>query len=132
MNQIGVVTIGRNEGDRLVKCLQSLKAQLPPDATIIYVDSKSTDDSIGRAKSLNIEVVELDMTIPFTAGRARNVGFQRLIAIEPQLKYVQFVDGDCEISPGWLETATNTLDNDPEIVAVCGWRQEVYPDRSVL
>jgi glycosyltransferase involved in cell wall biosynthesis len=71
MNQIGVVTIGRNEGDRLVKCLQSLKAQLPPDATIIYVDSKSTDDSIGRAKSLNIEVVELDMTIPFTAGRAR-------------------------------------------------------------
>jgi cellulose synthase/poly-beta-1,6-N-acetylglucosamine synthase-like glycosyltransferase len=54
-----------------------------------------------------------------------------LIAIEPQLKYVQFVDGDCEISPGWLETATNTLDNDPEIVAVCGWRQEVYPDRSV-
>lgn len=128
MNQIGAVVIGRNEGDRLRLCLTSILGQVD---SIVYVDSGSTDGSVELAKSLNIEVVELDLTIPFTAARARNAGFQHLTTVNPQLKYVQFVDGDCEILPGWIEIAAHTLENDSQIVAVCGWRQECYPKHSL-
>jgi hypothetical protein len=39
---IGIVVIGRNEGDRLTRCLQSLQMENLP---VIYVDSGSTDGS---------------------------------------------------------------------------------------
>ena len=51
MDNLGVVAIGRNEGDRLIQCLDSLKQQLPQGVPIIYVDSGSTDNSLAAAKS---------------------------------------------------------------------------------
>ena len=92
----GAVVIGRNEGDRLRACIESV---LPSFRTTVYVDSGSTDGSIPLARSMEVEVVELDMDRPFTAARARNAGFERLKEIKPELAYVQFVDGDCEIVP---------------------------------
>src|SRR5689334_4384058 len=75
---IGVVAIGRNEGERLRVCLESaLRAS--PD--VVYVDSGSTDGSVAMAKQLGVHVVELDLTIPFTAARARNAGFEKLVQI---------------------------------------------------
>ena len=41
--KIGAVAIGRNEGERLINCLQSLKKDLKQ---IVYVDSGSTDGSL--------------------------------------------------------------------------------------
>ncbi|MDP2229914.1 glycosyltransferase, partial [Methylotenera sp.] len=52
--RVGVVIIGRNEGDRLVRCLKSLVKQSPQ---LIYVDSGSTDDSVNVARSMGAEVV---------------------------------------------------------------------------
>ncbi|MEO0678525.1 MAG: hypothetical protein AAFZ02_13325, partial [Pseudomonadota bacterium] len=49
------------------------------------------------ARALGAEVVELDLAIPFTAARARNAGFRALLARAPELDFVQFVDGDCEL-----------------------------------
>lgn len=123
-----VVAIGRNEGERLRKCLESLAAQV---ALIIYVDSGSTDESIRIARSIGCEVVELDMRSPFTAARARNEGFRRLRDLAPTLSYVQFVDGDCEIVDGWLNAAVEFLDAHPRVAAVSGRRREHYPDRSI-
>ncbi len=68
----GVVAIGRNEGERLKRCLNSVSTA---DA-VIYVDSGSTDGSAEWARSQGVAVLELDMTLPFTAARARNAGFQ--------------------------------------------------------
>lgn len=130
MSRIGVVTIGRNEGQRLINSLKSIIAQLPEKQSIVYVDSGSSDRSTEAAKELGVEVVNLDMTIPFTAARARNAGFERLYQLNPEMEYVQFIDGDCQMVAGWLEAAANTLDTHPEAVAVCGYRRELYPEKS--
>lgn len=130
MSRIGVVTIGRNEGDRLVRCLTSLSTEISSGIPVVYVDSGSTDGSREAAVALGAEVVNLDLSIPFTAARARNTGFFHLRQTHPDVEYVQFVDGDCEVVAGWIEAATQALDHHPEVVAVCGWRRERYPEQS--
>ncbi len=127
MSRIGVVAIGRNEGQRLIRCLQSVIGR----SVVVYVDSGSSDDSVAAARSLGAEVVELDMSIPFTAARARNAGFARLQELNPEVEYVQFTDGDCDVAPGWLERATEELDRRPELGAVCGRLRERFPEASI-
>lgn len=126
--RLGIVIIGRNEGDRLDQCLKSVFKKTP---SIVYVDSGSTDGSVELAQSFSVEVVELDLSISFTAARARNAGFEQLLKVYPELEFVQFVDGDCEVVSGWLETANETLTNHPEIAVVCGRRRERFPDASL-
>jgi GT2 family glycosyltransferase len=131
MSDLGVVAIGRNEGERLRRCLASL-AEQAPDSPVVYVDSGSTDGSVALARGLGVEVVQLDLSIPFTAARARNEGFARLErAGVDRCKYVQFIDGDCEVAPGWLDRARAQLEAAPGVVAVCGRRRERFPDRSI-
>jgi glycosyltransferase involved in cell wall biosynthesis len=126
--RIGVVAIGRNEGDRLTRCLQSC-ANI--GGRCVYVDSGSTDGSVKMARGLGASVVELDMTQPFTAARARNAGFRALLEAFADIEFVQFVDGDCELGPQWLAMASAYLDAHPEVVVVAGRRKERYPDASV-
>lgn len=90
----------------------------------MYVDSGSTDGSVVLARSLGVEVVPLDMSLPFTAGRARNAGFSRLMTLHPGLELVQFVDGDCEVAEGWLELAAEALRRRPKHAVVFGRRRE--------
>lgn len=125
---IGLVAIGRNEGDRLRKCIESVVGRANK---VVYVDSGSADGSVAMAKGFGVEVVELDMSHPFTAARARNEGFRRLRKEATELKYVQFVDGDCEVVPGWLENAQRFLDEHPDVAVACGRRRERFPERSV-
>lgn len=128
MQNVGLVAIGRNEGERLHRCLKSAIARV---AHVVYVDSGSTDGSIAWAKSLGVEVVELDLSISFTAARARNAGLARLLQLNPQLEFVQFVDGDCEVVEGWLEQAHQTLVENPQLAIVCGRRRERFPEQSL-
>lgn len=124
MSQIGLVAIGRNEGERLRRCLESAVGRV---AQVVYVDSGSADQSVALARSLGVAVVELDLSLPFTAARARNVGFAQLLDLNPDLDYVQFVDGDCEVVTGWLEQSQQVLDENPSVVVVCGRRRERFP-----
>lgn len=128
MNKVGLVAIGRNEGDRLRQCLVSVVGRVNP---VVYVDSGSSDRSVEMARSLGAEVVELDLSIPFTAARARNAGFDHLLKVAPDTKYVQFVDGDCEIVLGWLEKAVEELDARLDLAVVCGRRRERFPELSI-
>lgn len=125
---IGLVVIGRNEGERLHQCLNSVIGKV---SHIVYVDSGSTDDSLIMARSLSADVVELDLSIPFTAARARNVGFTHLLQVNPDLEFVQFVDGDCQIVTGWLDYAQQELDSNPKVAVVCGRRRERFPEQSI-
>lgn len=127
MTSTGVVAIGRNEGERLRACLESLVGGGRP---IVYVDSGSVDGSVALARSIGATVVELALGTPFTAARARNAGFSRLIEEDPSLEYVQFVDGDCEVHPEWLSVAECALRAHPGVAAVCGRRRERHPDAS--
>ncbi len=130
MKNLGVVAIGRNEGDRLVRCLDSLKQHLSDSVPIVYVDSGSTDNSLAEAKARGVSVIELDMSVPFTGARARNAGFGYLAEIHPQTQYVQFIDGDCELLPQWIETAVSALDRSSELAVVFGRLQERFPEAS--
>ena len=87
--------------------------------------------ALTKLKSLGVEVVQLDLSIPFTAARARNEGVARLLQINPQVEFVQFVDGDCEVAPQWLEKAYTVISEQPEVAVVCGRRRERYPEQSV-
>jgi hypothetical protein len=125
----GVVVIGRNEGERLRRCIDSVVHVAGP---VVYVDSGSSDGSVAMARSRDVSVVELDMTVPFSAARARNAGFEHLRSVAPKLVYVQFVDGDCEVDSAWLGKAVEFLNRNPEVVAVCGRRRERFPERTIF
>ena len=125
---VGVVAIGRNEGERLRRCLASVLGRGSP---VVYVDSQSTDGSADLARSMGADVVALDMSLPFSAARARNEGFERLVRLAAGLKYVQFVDGDCEVVEGWIDRARGELDSRPDVAVVCGRRRERFPQASV-
>ncbi|MCP5058035.1 MAG: glycosyltransferase family 2 protein [bacterium] len=88
------------------------------------MDSDSQDASVRIAKERGAIVVELDMSIPFTAARARNAGVNRLLEVEPDLQLIQFVDGDCEICPGWLEAAAEFFLESPGVAVLSGLLHE--------
>jgi GT2 family glycosyltransferase len=125
---VGIVLIGRNEGERLHRCLAST---IGHGCKGVYVDSASTDGSAELARTMGAEVVELEETGFLTAARARNEGFQRLLEIQPDVRLVQFVDGDCELAKGWLERARALLEQRPEVAVVCGRLRERFPANSI-
>ena len=127
-SSVAAVVIGRNEGGRLQRCLTSLQGQCD---RIIYVDSGSTDGSVAFARGLGAVVVELDTSVPFTAARARNAGFEALQS-GGLTDYVQFVDGDCAVDPSWIGVARQMLDAHPNMGIVTGWRTEIAPNRNVF
>lgn len=120
--RVGIVAIGRNEGARLPRCLDSLPRT---DAAVVYVDSASSDGSVDEARRRGIDVVVLDAGIPLTAARARNAGWRRLLATCPDVEFVQFVDGDCALAPGWLDHAVAELSRDHGAALVAGRRREI-------
>jgi len=124
---IGAVIIGRNEGKRLKQCLETVFRDIP---NVVYVDSGSTDDSLAVARATGAMTVELDLSQPFTAARARNTGFKALTD-RITVDYVQFIDGDCALAEGWVEAARAVLDATSDCVVVCGRRRERFPEISI-
>ena len=127
--EVGAVVIGRNEGQRLINCLSSVLASIN---CIIYVDSGSTDGSAEAAQRLGVFVVKLDGSQPYTAARARNEGFAVLRKLRPDIRLIQFIDGDCELEKGWPERAAAFLNQRKSIAIVCGRRRERFPLASVF
>lgn len=127
-SRVGIVIIGRNEGERLIDCLKSVQAVGCP---LVYVDSGSSDGSAARAREFCEAVVELDPGRAFSAARARNEGFAALIRAHPALAFVQFLDGDCTLLPGWLERACESMDSDGARAVVIGQLVERRPDASI-
>lgn len=126
--RIGIVIIGRNEGERLILCLESvLKVRVP----CVYVDSQSQDNSVAEAEQRHIKTVILDKSAPVNASRARNTGFETLVNESPSLEYIHFIDADCELHPDWLEHAISALDNSSDIGVVCGRLHEKFKDKNI-
>jgi len=124
----GIVVIGRNEGQRLRACLASAaRTGLP----VVYVDSVSTDDSLAIARAAGVDAFVLDPSRPLTAGRGRNEGLRHLLERNPDVKLVQFIDGDCEMHPGWIEKGVAALSATPRAAAVCGRVRERFRDATI-
>lgn len=116
---VTVVVIGRNEGERLRRCLQSVHAMDYPAACrdVIYVDSDSTDNSVALARSFDAVVVTLKGRT--TAGRGRNAGWTRTHA-----PFVLFLDGDTVLHPAFVQLALAAM-QDATVAGVGGRRREV-------
>jgi glycosyltransferase involved in cell wall biosynthesis len=125
--RVGVVVIGRNEGERLARCLGSLHVSGP----VLYVDSGSSDGSPALAARAGATVLALDASAPFTAARGRNAGLEALRRDHPEVEFAQLVDGDCVLADGWLSAALAEIRSGPGIAIVCGRRRERFPDASV-
>jgi GT2 family glycosyltransferase len=125
---LGMVAIGRNEGERLRRCLESLQKI---GVVIVYIDSGSNDGSVKLARQMGAEVVELDLSIPFNASRARNAGLDCLQNLQPNVEFVHFIDADCTLADGWLEAALAELERNPRCAVVCGQRRELHPETSI-
>ena len=128
IDEVAIVVIGRNEGNRLTDCLSSIAKT---SINTVYVDSGSTDGSPDVAEGLGVPVVSLDTTEPFTAARARNVGFAALRATQPNMRYVQFIDGDCRLAATWIDAALAFIKGRTDIAIVYGRRRERYPEASI-
>lgn len=128
MFNIGIVIIGKNEGERLISCLSSLRKYIQHS---IYVDSASSDNSIENAKNLGAHTLALNMSMPFTAARARNAGFAELLKLHPEIEFVQFIDGDSEIINNWISEAAQFLHNNQSIAVVSGILSERFPEKTI-
>ena len=124
---LAAVVIGRNEGARLLRCLASLEGHMAP---VVYVDSGSTDGSVAAARAAGAQVVELDMSVPFTAARARNAGLARLKTVS-DAAFVQVIDGDCELQSGWPAAAMAVLRDNPDVAVVAGRLRERFPEATI-
>lgn len=123
---VSVVVIGRNEGDRLRRCLVSI-AQAHWGALrheLIYVDSRSSDDSVRRADQAGAAVLVLEDASP-CAAKARNLGWQAARG-----EFVLFLDGDTELHPDFVSSALLAL-QDERLCAAWGHRRESDPGQSV-
>ena len=126
-DSIGIVVIGRNEGERLKRCLLSI----PVGYQVVYVDSGSTDGSVEFARSTGVIVVELEDQGGFTAARARNAGWRRLLEHDPEATFIQFIDGDCEVEAEWFSKSSSAIMADDRLAIVFGRRRERFPERSI-
>ena len=128
MVSTGVVVIGRNEGERLKRCLESVLRLACP---VVYADSHSTDGSAELALGLGVVVVKLDPSRPMNAARGRKEGCLRLLYEHPHLEYVLFLDGDCLLDEAFVPAAIKVMQSRPEVAVVCGRRSELHPEVSV-
>jgi len=123
---VSVVVIGRNEGERLLRCLESIQAMHTDgfQTEIIYVDSASTDGSPAKATELGAQVIDVRPERP-SAALGRNAGWRAAKG-----EFILFLDGDTLLHPDFVATALTSMIN-PEIAIVWGHRREIAPDQSV-
>ncbi len=124
--RVSVVVIGRNEGERLLRCLDSVVNAHWGQTTyeLIYVDSRSTDGSVARARALGATALVVSDAKP-NAAKARNLGWQAASG-----EFILFLDGDTQLHPDFVTHALATLTN-PALCAAWGHRRESNPGQSL-
>ena len=130
MSKLGVVIIGRNEGERLVRCIRSV---IGAAGAVVYVDSGSTDRSVESARELGVRNgparyhpslhgrprAERRVTPPDRAAPGRRVRAVRGRGLRSGL-----------VGPSWREQLAE-FESHSDAAVVCGRRRERYPERSV-
>ena len=126
MKVLSVVVIGRNEGERLARCLESVEG-MDRDGLrveVIYVDSGSSDNSVVLAAAMGARVISLQPERP-TAGLGRNAGWHNATG-----EFVLFLDGDTLLHSTFVKDSMREFDT-PGVGVVWGHRRELHPERSL-
>jgi glycosyltransferase involved in cell wall biosynthesis len=125
---LSFVVIGLNEGERLRLALQAIFDTVPSYVAyeVIYADSGSTDSSCAIAADFHsVKVLRLETSSP-SAAKARNLGLRAARG-----NYVQLLDGDSIIQPGWLDAALSLISQNKFISCVFGRCIEEFPEQSI-
>lgn len=123
---VSVVIIGRNEGQRLLDCIDAVRAGHWDgiDYDVWYVDSRSSDDSVQQARRRGVHTLVLPPGA-LCAAKARNLGWTHARG-----DYILFLDGDTRLHPDFVQRALPAL-RDNGLCAVWGHRRESLPDQSI-
>jgi glycosyltransferase involved in cell wall biosynthesis len=123
---VSVVVIGRNEGERLKRCLDSVFAMERVDfaTEVIYVDSGSSDGSVSLAESMGARTITLHPERP-SAALGRNAGWRAAKGT-----IVLFLDGDTVLHQRFVADSLQDF-ADQGTAVVWGHRRELYPERSI-
>jgi len=123
---VSIVVIGRNEGQRLARCLESIQQIRNVNVReVIYVDSDSTDGSPDLAHRYGATVIVLRPERP-TAAIGRNAGWRCATS-----DLVLFLDGDTVLHADFLFAACDALSRDASVAVVSGQRREIRPEQSI-
>lgn len=122
---VSVVVIGRNEGERLLHCLDAIERcdRSRCRLEVIYVDSNSSDGSPQRAAERGVQVLQVQPLRP-SAALGRNAGWQAARG-----EFVLFLDGDTELQPDFVAQALVTMEQS-DVAIVWGHRRESHPEQS--
>lgn len=119
---ISFIVIGKNEGWKLTRCIESIyfaiKNNNIKNYEIIYVDSKSTDDSLIRAKEFN-QIKILLITGYCNAAIGRNAG-----AKESSGEILFFLDGDMELNSNFINETLQLFNKNNKFIS--GQIEEYY------
>jgi cellulose synthase/poly-beta-1,6-N-acetylglucosamine synthase-like glycosyltransferase len=123
---LSIVVIGRNEGERLALCLDSIAHMHHPgfEVETIYVDSGSTDHSLALAEARGARVIALHPERP-SAALGRNAGWRAARGAT-----ILFLDGDTLLHPDFVAASLPDLAAEPNAV-VWGHRRETHPEQSL-
>ena len=109
-----VVILNCNGKSLMQQFLPALVEHTPQDeAQIIVADNGSTDDSVPflRANYPDIQIIAFEENLGFAEG------YNRALA-QLDHQYVVLLNSDVEVTSGWLTTAIDYLDQNPEVVAL--------------
>lgn len=123
---VSVVVIGRNEGARLARCLDSVERARRADYAldVIYVDSASSDGSVELATGAGARVIALRPQ-RLSAALARNAGWRAASG-----QFILFLDGDTVLHPDFIVSALAAM-ADTGVAVVWGHRREMDPQQSL-
>ncbi len=123
---VSVVIIGRNEGERLRRCLQSVWAMQQDgfELEVVYVDSGSVDSSLSLAEEQGARIIALHPLRP-TAALGRNAGWRAAKG-----SIILFLDGDTILHPRFVVDSLPEF-NQAEIAVLWGQRREIHPKASL-
>jgi cellulose synthase/poly-beta-1,6-N-acetylglucosamine synthase-like glycosyltransferase len=101
--RVTVVVPAKNEGRRIARCLEALRAQTLPPIEIILVDAHSRDDTVSVSMSYGAKVLYEEFG---TRAGANQVGIDAARG-----DFIAFTDGDCVPDARWLETLAQSFED---------------------
>ncbi len=123
---IAFIIIGRNEGTKLVRCINSIIKTIDHNGMgeyeILYVDSNSSDNSIELVKEIKGNIKIFKITGKTNPAIGRNIG-----AAESKADQYCFIDGDMELIPDFF---THIMDESMNLIYpfVSGQFKNIYYD----
>ena len=123
---LDVVIVARNEGKIFEKCCASVEKAVADlakrtgiRASVVYVDSWSTDDSVAVARRYGFRIARPPDWY-YNCANGRTAGYLLTTG-----EFVMVLDGDMELAEGWLADGLAFLESRPGAGGVAGIRDDM-------